>query len=267
MTTAADYISKNRTTWNDKVDVHVASEFYDMKGFFAGEHDLKEIALKLLGDVKGKSILHLQCHFGKDTLALARMGAQVTGADFSDKAIEKARELTAQINAEAAFVCCDIYDLPAHLAGQFDIVFTSYGAIGWLPDMGRWAAVVAHFLKPGGRFVMAEFHPFVWMMDEEFSKIDYHYFNVEDIAETGTGTYADKDAPIQYDAVSWNHNISEVLTSLLGNGLQLKSFNEHDYSPFNCFKHTEEYEPGKFRIKHLGRKIPMVYAIEAHKPA
>ena len=258
-----DYININKKLWNNKVEHHVASEFYDMKRFLEGKSSLKSIELDLLGDIKGKSILHLQCHFGQDSISLARMGASVTGIDFSEKAIEKAREIAVQTNTDTTFICSDVYSLPDVLQQQFDIVFTTYGTIGWLPDMDKWAGVVSHFLKPGGKFIFADFHPVVWMFDNDFSGPTYDYFNKEAIIETIQGTYAAADAPLQDQEIGWNHSISEVLNALLQKGLMLTQFNEHDYSPYNCFRHTEEFEPGKFRIKHLGNKIPMVYSLVA----
>lgn len=260
-----DYININKQTWNEKTDVHIASEFYDMESFLHGKSTLNDIELPLLGAISGKKILHLQCHFGQDTLSLARMGAQVTGIDLSDKAIERAREFAAKLNLDATFICCDIYDAPNHSDETFDIVFTSYGTIGWLPDLEKWANVIAHFLKPGGRFIMADFHPVVWMFDDNFKTVFYNYFNVEPIIESTSGTYADKEAEITTKTISWNHPISEILNALLQSGLELNAFNEYDYSPYNCFNETVEVEKGKFRIKHFDNKIPMVYSIVATK--
>ena len=260
-----NYIEINKRLWNQKTDIHFDSEFYDVDSFIKGKDSLNPIELGLLGDIKDKKVLHLQCHFGQDTISLARMGAKATGVDLSDKAIEKAGDLAAKCEADASFVCCDIYDLPNHLNEQFDIVFTSYGTIGWLPDVDKWAEVISTFLKPGGRLVFVEFHPFVWMYDDDFQKIHYNYFNTGPILEEESGTYADRDASIQQDYVMWNHSISEVVKSLLNNGLTISAMDEYDYSPYNCFNHTVEFEAGKFRIQHLGDKIPMVYAIEAKK--
>lgn len=209
--------------------------------------------------------MHLQCHFGQDTISLARLGAKVTGVDLSDKAIERANELAKKTNAQTTFICCNIYDLPNHLEGQFDMVFTSYGTIGWLPDLDKWAQIVARFLKPKGKFLFVEFHPVVWMFDDNFEKVGYNYFNTGAIVETENGTYADKEAPIANEYVMWNHGISEVVNSLLKSGLTINSLDEFDYSPYNCFSRTIEFEPKKFRIEHLGNKIPMVYAIKATK--
>ncbi|WP_317896736.1 class I SAM-dependent methyltransferase [Aurantibacillus circumpalustris] len=261
----SDYIAKNRESWNKRTDYHLESEFYDVKGFLQGKTSLKSIELNLLGDIKNKSLLHLQCHFGQDTLSLARMGADVTGVDLSDNAIKNAKLLAEKTNLDAKFICCDLYSLPQQLDKQFDIVFTSYGTIGWLPDIDKWAKLISTYLKPGGKFIFVEFHPVVWMYDDNFEKIAYNYFNVAPIVETESGTYADKTAPIKNEYIAWNHPTSEVLNSLIQNGLVLKSFDEFNYSPYNCFNHTEEFEPGKFRIKHLGNNIPMVFSLEAEK--
>ena len=260
-----DYININKKTWNNKTEVHVASDFYDNQSFLDGKSTLNSIELDLLGDLKNKNILHLQCHFGQDTLSLARLGAKVTGIDFADKAIEKAKEFNDRLGLDATFICCDIYDLPNCLSEKFDIVFTSYGAIGWLPDLLKWANVVSHFLNPNGKFVMAEFHPVVWMFDNDFKTIFYNYFNVETIIEDESGTYADRYSAIEAKTITWNHPTSEVLNALISKDLEINCFNEFDYSPYNCFNEREEFEPSKFRIKHLENKIPMVFSILATK--
>ncbi|HKR03309.1 MAG TPA: class I SAM-dependent methyltransferase [Bacteroidia bacterium] len=265
MTTEINYLEINKQSWNDSVAVHLKSGFYDVDGFIKGSTSLKEIELKLLGDIRGKSILHLQCHFGQDTISLSRMGANVTGIDLSDKAIESAKELSKKVNTDTSFICCDLYDLPKNLEKQFDIVFTSYGTIGWLPDLDKWGKIISAYLKPGGKLIFVEFHPVVWMFDDSFDKIGYSYFNAGPITETETGTYADRKASITQQYVCWNHGISEVVNSLIKNGLEINSFDEFDYSPYNCFKETIEFEPGKYRIKHLENKIPMVYALSATK--
>lgn len=260
-----NYITINRQSWNNRVQSHMNSDFYDLEGFLKGKTSLNSIELKLLGEIKNKHILHLQCHFGQDSLSLGRLGAHVTGVDLSDKAIESAKELADKTKVEANFICSDIYELPKYLDIQFDIVFTSYGTIGWLPDLDKWAKIVSKYLKPGGKFVFVEFHPVVWMFDDDFQQIAYHYFNKEVIIETETGSYADKNSNLTQEYVMWNHSISDVVNSLVKNGLEINSLDEFDYSPYNCFNKTEEFEPNKFRIKHLDNKIPMVYAIAATK--
>jgi SAM-dependent methyltransferase len=265
MTSIPNYIEINRESWNKKTEIHIKSDFYEHEAFLKGKSSLNSIELDLLGDIKGKSILHLQCHFGQDTISLSRLGATVTGVDLSNIAIEQAKQIAEETQANAEFICCDIYDLPNHLNKQFDIVFTSYGTIGWLPDLNKWAAIVAQFLKPDGKFVFVEFHPVVWMFDYDFEKIGYNYFNTGAIVETESGTYADKKADIHRQTVSWNHSLSEVINSLIKNGLEIQSFDEFDYSPYNCFNNTLEIEVKKFRIKHLDNKIPMLFAIAATK--
>lgn len=260
-----DYLAINKKAWNDKTEVHVNSEFYDMPSFLAGKNTLQEIELALLGDVRGKKILHLQCHFGQDTISFTRMGAEATGVDLSDKAIDTARELSVKTEAHTRFICSDVYSLHEHLNEDFDIVFTSYGTIGWLPDLEKWAWTVSRFLKPGGVFVFAEFHPVVWMFDPNFEKVAYRYFKTDAIIETELGTYADLTTPAEYEMITWNHSISEVVNNLIDAGLEINALNEFDYSPYNCFRGTEEFEPNKYRIAHLKNDIPMVYAIKATK--
>lgn len=260
-----EYIEINRKSWNNKTDIHFNSGFYDNESFIKGRNSLNSIELTLLGDIKGKSILQLQCHFGQDTISLDRLGARATGMDLSDKSIERANELAVITKSGATFICCDIYELPQYLDKKFDIVFTSYGAIGWLPDLNKWAKVISQFLKPDGTFIFVEFHPVVWMFDDNFAKIKYNYFNTGPIVESTEGTYADENASINEEYIMWNHPISEVVNSLIKNDLQINSLKEFDYSPYNCFNETVEFAPNRFRIKHLGNKIPMVYSIVATK--
>lgn len=265
MQKATDYLEKNKASWNKRTEFHVKSDFYQNEAFINGANSLQSIELALLGDIKGKSVLHLQCHFGQDTLSMARMGAQTTGVDLSDKAIDEAKKLNTKLGLSAEFVCCDIYDLPNHLDKQFDIVFTSYGTIAWLPDIDKWAAIVSKYLKPGGQFIFAEFHPFVWMFDDDFTKIQHPYFKADPIVEMESGTYADKSAAITMECVTWNHSLSSVMTNLIKHDIEIADFQEYNYSPYNCFSQTEKIGDKQFRIKHLADKIPMVYSIVGRK--
>jgi len=261
------YLDVNRELWNTRTGPHLSSDFYDVPAFRAGKSSLNNIELALLGDVKGQHILHLQCHFGQDSLSLARLGAEVTGVDLSDEAIAAARRLSAELQLPAEFICCDVYELPSHLPdSQFDVVYTSYGVLGWLPDLDRWADLVRRYLRPGGRLVLVEFHPVVWMFDNDFSRLQYSYFNSGPIEETETGTYADTGAPIVNQSITWNHSLSEVVSSLLGQSLQLTHLGEYDYSPYNCFAHTVANADGSFHIGPLGNKAPLVYSIVATRP-
>lgn len=264
-----DYLLLNKNAWNQKTDVHKHSAFYDLESFKAGTSSLNAVERDWLGDVSGKTLLHLQCHFGMDTISWARLGARVTGVDLSDKAVALANELAAEEKADARFVCCNVYDTRAHVSETFDIVFTSYGTIGWLPDLNKWAEVIARSLKPGGRFLIVDFHPTLWMFSNDFSHLEYPYNSPENepIIEQQEGSYADRNAEISYTTYSWNHGLAKIMGSLLAQGLQLKRFEEYTYSPYPCFQNIEQSADGFWRIKGFGDKLPMMYGIEVVKPA
>lgn len=257
----SNYININKQTWNNKVDIHVDSDFYEQEKFLNGKLTLPQTDLDALGDVSGKRILHLQCHFGQDSMTLSRLGAKVTGIDFSEKAIETAKKVNVALGLDAEFICCDVYDTLKHITEKYDIVYTSYGTIGWLPDLDKWANIIANALKPNGKFVFFEFHPVVWMYDDNFNDVIYNYFKSEPIKEEETGTYADRNVETEYNTITWNHSLSEVFQSLIKQNISIKNFQEFDYSNYNCFSGTEEFESGKFRIKKFGNKIPMMYSI------
>ena len=263
-----EYINANKKAWNLRAPSHFQSSFYNLDAWKKeGGCSLTPIELSELTFPVGTTLLHLQCHFGQDTLSLARKGAIVTGSDFSDVAIERANQLAQEVGIPSAqFICCNLYDLKQHLQGSFDVVFTSYGTIGWLPDLQPWADIIAHYLKPGGFFYMADFHPALWMLDDKMEALTYSYFNVEVIETQQSGTYADREAPIQYSEYGWNHSMSDLLNSLLKAGLQLEFFNEYPYSPYDCFANTVRGEDGFFRIKNLENKLPMVYSLKMSKP-
>ncbi|WP_299795604.1 bifunctional 2-polyprenyl-6-hydroxyphenol methylase/3-demethylubiquinol 3-O-methyltransferase UbiG [uncultured Shewanella sp.] len=262
-----DYLAINKAAWDKRTSVHVGSKFYDVEGFLAGNSSLQEIELSEL-DVKGKSLLHLQCHFGLDTLSWAREGAEVTGIDLSSTAVEKAAELARQIEAEAEFICTDVYSTPEKVARQFDIVFTSYGAIAWLPDLDRWARVVSDCLKAGGQFYMVEFHPLEALFD------GYSYFAQKEPDIDEEGTYTENcDGEIN-TLMSWPHPISEVLNALMKAGLELKAYNEFDFSPYDCFEgltgSIHDSVSGekviRYRMQHKQQNIPLCYSVSARKP-
>ncbi len=259
------YLEVNRSLWNSKTPIHVKSEFYDVPAFKKGKSSLNPAELESLVDVKGKSMLHLQCHFGMDSLSWSRVGAKVTGIDLSDSAIEEAIKLNDELGLDAEFICSNVYDLKNVLNKKFDIVFTSYGTIGWLPDMDRWADIVSHFLKPGGTFFIAEFHPVIWMFNDNISKIQYSYFNIEPIIEEVKGSYADKNAELNLLSYGWNHPFSEVFSSLMKQNLNITEFKEYPYSYYKCFPNTVINELGYWEIKGLEGKMPLMYSIKAVK--
>ncbi|MEN0006932.1 MAG: methyltransferase domain-containing protein [Bacteroidota bacterium] len=257
------YLDANKAMWNQRTEIHVDSEFYDVPSFIAGRSSLNAIELDILGNLKGKKLLHLQCHFGQDTLSFARMGAHATGIDISDKAIEKARTLNEKLSLDAQFVCCNVLDIDQHLSDTYDVIFTSYGTIGWIPQLTKWAQLIHQFLKPGGQFLIVEFHPVVWMLNNEMTYFQYSYFNKEMIVET-EGTYTDGDEGFEAKSYSWNHPLADVFTALLEAGLTVNHFSEYDYSPYDCFEKTLAVEKG-FQIKGLEGLMPMVYALGAVK--
>lgn len=261
-----DYKAINKAAWNIRTEKHLGSAFYDVKGWMQHFNSLNEPELALLPEVKGKKLLHLQCHFGQDTLSLAHLGAEVTGVDISDQAIKRAQELSEKSGLPGRFICSDIYELPNVLHDQFDIVFTSYGTIGWLPDMEKWGEVVGHFLKPGGEFLIVEFHPAVWMFDEAFQFIKYSYFKEEPIVET-QGTYTEGEPQTEETMVTWNHSLASVVNALLQNGLEILRFEEYDYSCYDCFGGATEKAGKGWRIKGMGSNLPMMYALHARKKA
>ncbi|MBK9760218.1 MAG: class I SAM-dependent methyltransferase [Flavobacteriales bacterium] len=261
------HFEANRALWNARTELHYASQFYDVEAFVNGKSTLNRIELDLLGDVNRQDLLHLQCHFGQDTLSLARLGAHVTGLDLSDQAVAKARELSDRCGIRAEFIEGNVLDRRTELEGRFDVVFTTYGTIGWLPELSAWAANIAAYLKPGGRLVFAEFHPALWMYSNDFSRVQYSYFNREVIEENESGTYAVRNAPLQLPSFAWNHSLADVVQALIIAGLRLDVFREYDRSPYDCFQNTVATADGQFMIKGMEAKLPMVYALRASKNA
>jgi SAM-dependent methyltransferase len=261
-----DWRALNRASWNARTRVHLASRFYDLDGWKRGGCSLAPIELEEVGDVRGRRLLHLQCHFGQDTLSWARRGAEVVGLDFSDEAIEAARGLAAEAGLPARFVCADVYDAAAAVGERFDIVFTSYGVLGWLPDLEPWARQVAACLRPGGRLHLVEFHPFVWVFDDGLDRIIYPWDSRgAPIRSEQERTYADPDTEVHLVDVGWNHGTGTVVTALLRAGLVLDGLREHDWSPYSIFPGSVEVAPGRYRTDKLPG-APLVYSLAAHRP-
>ncbi len=254
----------NRDNWNQRTAIHIGSEFYELDAFKKGKNILRQLELEELGDVQGKSLLHLQCHFGMDTLSWARLGAQVAGVDFSDTAIEQAIKLANELNIPANFILSDVYNAPQVHQEKYDIVFTSYGTIGWLPDLDKWAGVIKHFLKEGGTFYMADFHPVVWMFDDHFNEVSYSYFNDGVDFELSEGTYADRESEVDGGTYFWSHSISEIVMALKNAGLSIEFLHEHNYINWNCLQGLEEIGPYRYILPKWGHKAPYMYSIKAH---
>lgn len=266
------YLRVNQDTWNTWTRFHVESKFYNVEGFKVGRKTLDPIALAGPGDVTGKSLLHLQCHFGLDTIAWAYQGAMVTGIDFSEEAIKAARALAGELRVPAAFVHSNLYDLPQNLTGQFDVVFTSRGVLGCLPDLEGWARVIAHFLKPGGIFYIVEAHPFALLFDERRKdaelRLGYPYFHGPDpLREEEDGSYAVPDAPIRSLTYQWLHTLAEIIGSLLRAGLRMVSFEEYPFVGWAMFPWMERRLDGWWQLPPGRGSIPLMFSLKATKDA
>jgi len=258
------YIETNRSLWDGWTEINKKSCLYDLESFKAGKNRLKSIELEELTDVSGKTMLHLMCHFGMDTMSWARMGAKVTGIDFSPEAISLAKSLSEELNIPARFIETELYDLPEILDEKFDIVFTSYGVKAWICDTPKWARLIARYLKPGGTFYMVEFHPILGMFDDDGEKLEYPYFySPKPIKYVAEGNYADPGHDFKHDAYEWFHSLGEIVTALISAGLKIEYLHEFPYSPTNCCSFFTEFSPGKYVIENYPNLVPLVFSIRA----
>jgi SAM-dependent methyltransferase len=265
-----NHLQANRKMWDEFVSINSRSEMYKLDEFKKGSNKLHPLERDEVGEVKGKSLLHLQCHFGMDTLSWARLGANVTGMDFSPKGIELAQSLSRELNIPARFICCNLYDLSAQLDKQFDIVYTSYGVLCWLPDITRWAQIVAQYVKPGGFFYMVEFHPFEYVFDDDKKvkelKVRYPYFQEDPFEFEVDGSYADALTKIEpQKEYEWTHGVGEVISSLIAAGLHLDFFHEFPYTCYADLPFLEKGTDGNWRLPKETPTIPLTYSIKATK--
>jgi len=261
------YTEANKINWDERVAIHMASECYALDSFKAGRCSLKSVELEELGDVSGKTLLHLQCHFGMDTLSWARRGAIVTGVDFSSQAIKQARALAAELNIKAQFICSDIYDLPQNLEGEFDIVFTSYGVLCWLGDLTRWANVIAHFLKAGGIFYIVDGHPIGNLFDDETDShlsIRYSYFNTGPECYESEYTYTDGNARLKNTvSYEWMHSLGEIVNALIEAGLEIHFLHEFPFAFFKLLPWMSKGSDGWWRLPNEDNRIPFLFSLKA----
>lgn len=261
----------NRAYWDERVAIHLGSEFYDVDGFKAGGISLGPGEVRDLGDVCGKRLVHLQCHFGLDTLSWARLGAEVTGLDFSEAAIDAARRLALETGLRADFVQGDVYDAPVLLGGGFDVVYTGIGALCWLPDIDRWATVVADLLLPGGELYLVEFHPAIWGLEPSavtgVPEVRYDYFTRTGGERVAVeGSYAQSDAPTAHnETVEWNHDLGSVVTALIRAGMEIRALRESDASYMQRFPFMEPGGDGHWRMPPDRPNLPMMYTLRAMK--
>lgn len=264
------FLEANRSLWDSLVSIHQRSAFYNLEAFLAGGSSLLAIEREEAGPVEGRRLLHLQCHFGMDTLSWARLGAQATGIDFSPRAIEAACTLRDRLGLAAEFICCDLYDLPLHLEKRFQIVFTSYGVLCWLPDLPRWGQIVAHFLEPGGRFVLVEGHPFLNVFangpKESNLRVTYSYFHRPDPTRwEGDGDYADPQAQVDLPSYEWTHSLADILNALLQAGLELESLREFPLAMCPYFPFQEQRPDGYWQMEGGLESIPMLFSLRMRK--
>jgi SAM-dependent methyltransferase len=262
--------SANREYWDGKAGFNVAS--WDVDGFVANPTKLTRIVAAdrdAVGDVRGRSLLHLQCHFGMDTLAWARLGAAVTGVDFSPRAITIANELAARAGLAARFIEADLYATPDVLQETFDIVYTSGGVLCWLPDIGGWAQVVARMLRPGGTFYIREAHPVLWSLEDERDDaqlvIGRPYFEIAQPIRWDAEPVWAKEAPEVTPHYEWNHGLGGIVSALIEASLTIETLREHQTCLWQALPFMTLDEDGWWRLPDRPERLPLMYSIRARK--
>ena len=265
---AIDWRALNHANWDDRVPVHLASSFYDLAGFRAGADTLRPFELGEVGDVTGRRLVHLQCHIGLDTLSWARRGALVSGLDFCAPAIEAASSLATELGLAARFVVADVYDALAAFGGQrFDIAYTGVGALVWLPDIPRWARVVAGLLAPGGFVYLVEGHPFAQILDDASGRVvTRDYFEREPIVDDYPFSYTDGPSLEHTREVEFQHGLGEIITALADAGLRIEFVHEWDFEVFGRFEVLQRRDDGIYRLPAGQPRVPMLYSLRASAP-
>ena len=264
-------LAANRANWDDRVDVHLASEFYDVEGWLAGSRDPRQWEAEAIGDVAGLDLVHLQCHFGLDTLMWAHVGANVTGVDFSGKAIAAATELAerAGLADRARFVEANVLLVSEALDGAtFDLVYVSLGALCWLPSVDQWALQVASLLRPGGRLFFHDGHPLSWALADDDLRVQHTYFEEElPFVSDWEHTYTDGDAPLEHTRnYEWNHSVGEILNALLDNGLRIDRVTEHDWTAYPRFPWLVKAADQRWETPPGHTRIPLSLTVLATHP-
>jgi SAM-dependent methyltransferase len=272
-----EFIEDNRKHWEELAELHPETDYYDVEGFLDGESTLDSIEPEELGDVQGKSLLHLQCHFGLDTLSWARREADVTGVDISTEAVEVARELATEAGLEdrARFVQSDVYELAdgSPIADEvFDIVYTSFGVLFWLPSLEEWATVVSQFVREGGTFYLVDHHPFTNTLSEDSTaenlKVRYPYFRERisyDATETGSYAGVEPEELEHGPTHGWSHSLGEIVSALCESGLRLEFLREYPWSTFEAVDAMEERADGRYVLPELDHDLPFVFSLRASR--
>ena len=269
-----DYAELNRASWDERAPAHAASPDYAVDRFASDPAHLSDVVrfdLPLLGDIGGLRGVHLQCHIGTDTISLARLGASMTGLDFSNASLTQARRIAGLAGADVRFVQAEVYDALTVLEpASFDLVYTGIGALGWLPDIARWAAVVAGLLRPGGRLFIREGHPMLWALEDSrpdgLLVVEYPYFEREEpmVFDEG-GTYVETDAVFTHNRThEWNHGLGEIMTALMTAGMDVTGFAEHDSVPWEALPgQMERIGGGEWRLADRPWRLPHTYTLQA----
>jgi SAM-dependent methyltransferase len=269
-----DYIAVNMANWDERAPAHAASAGYGFDRFIAEPAHLSGVVQfdrPRLGDLTGRRGVHLQCHIGTDTLSLARLGARMSGLDFSAPALAAARKLAASTGTDIDYHEASLYDaVDVFGIEPFDFVYTGVGALCWLPDVAKWAGVVADLLRPGGRLFIREGHPMLRALDEKAAEptLGYSYFELaEPLVYSESGTYVETDAEFEHAVThSWNHGLGEVITALMAAGLRLTQFVEHDSVPWDALPgHMVCDDAGEWRLSTEPERLAASYTIQAVK--
>lgn len=260
-----NYEEINKKWWNSVTPIHSRSKLYNLSAFKKGKSSLEKVETDELKNVKGKTMLHLMCHFGMDTLSWTRKGAIATGVDFSDESISLAKKLSKEIHTPATFICSDIYTLPKALDEKFDIVFTSYGILCWLKDIKKWAKLISHFLKKDGTFYIVELHPFTNILSYDF-KLYYEYFKKGPYIDDSSGTYTDWEEDIKGVTYEWSYTLSDVINALIDVGLKIEFVHEFPFTMYDQFPgFMEKKRTGEYVLKNKKIQIPLLFSLKATK--
>lgn len=264
-----DYKNANLKFWDSIVEEHWKSDFYDVPSFLAGKTSLDPLEMEVVGDVNGRTLLHLQCHFGLSTLSWVRLGAIATGIDFSPAAISTANKLSQKSGLPAKFIESNIYDISKIIEEKYDIVFASYGVLCWLPELDKWAKEIAHCMKAGGRFHLVEYHPLMNTLDSGTGNeviLKNSYFNEGVEILEAEGSYANPESHIKNSTYEWSHSIGEVITALLKAGLHIDNFVEYPYATEGGWiSYLRKGEDGKWRVPDHKWGVPLTFSLSASK--
>lgn len=260
-----DYSLINKAWWNSAAPVHARSKLYGLESFKKGKTSLQKTEIEELGNVKGKTLLHLLCHFGMDTLSWARRGAIVTGVDISDTSIKLARKLSREINVKGAFICSDVYNLPQKLDKKFDIIFASYGAILWLSNIKKFAKIVKNFLNDDGVFYVIDLHPFTNILSSEF-ELAYKYFEHGPHLDDSDGTYSDWNEAIKGETYFWDYTLGDIVNAFVKEGFKIEYMHEFPYTMYEQFPGLmEKNKKGQYVLKNKKLQIPLLFSLKVRK--